>query len=61
MTNDTKKRPATFRLKEETFNKLTELQEVENPIYQGRSRTWLIEFAVSELNRRVIQANSNGN
>ena len=39
----------------DTVKKLQWLGELKQPMYEGRSATWLVEYAISELYHRLIE------
>ena len=54
MNNGTKRVGYVFSA--DTVEKLRQLGELEQPIYEGRSATWLVEYAISELYHRLIES-----
>lgn len=53
MNNSTKRVGYVFSA--DTVEKLKQLGELKEPIYEGRSATWLVEYAISELHYRKFE------
>ena len=55
MNNVTKRVGYVFNA--DTVEKLRQLGELMEPLYEGRSATWIVEHAISELHYRKIESN----
>lgn len=61
MMNEQTKKRVSFRFDQESIDLLDEISKVDDDLYKGRSRTWLIEYAIRQHYSPVIdKRDSNG-
>jgi hypothetical protein len=55
MMNETLKKRVSFRFDQESIDILDKVSEVDDDLYKGRSRTWLIEYAIRQQYQPVVK------